>query len=88
MIRRRVVAHGLVQGVFFRDTCRQVAQRRGVSGWIENAYDGTVVAEFEGPSDAVEEMVAWCRRGPSRAHVERVDVTDREPEGSPGFHIR
>jgi acylphosphatase len=88
MIRRRVVVHGLVQGVFFRDSCRQEAQRRGVSGWIENAYDGTVVAEFEGPSEAVEEMVAWCRRGPSRAHVERVDVTDRDPEGASGFHIQ
>lgn len=88
MIRRRVVAHGLVQGVFFRDTCRREAERRGVAGWVENAYDGTVVAEFEGPSDAVEALVDWCRRGPSRAHVERVDVTDREPDGRTGFHVR
>ena len=88
MIRRRVVAHGLVQGVFFRDTCRREAEQRGVAGWLENAYGGTVVADFEGPSDAVEALVDWCRRGPSRAHVERVDVTDREPDGRTGFHVR
>ena len=87
-MRRRVVVHGLVQGVFFRDTCRQEAQRLGVVGWVENAYDGTVVAEFEGSSDAVEAMIAWCRRGPSRAHVERIQVTDRDPEHSSGFHVR
>jgi len=88
MIRRRVVVHGLVQGVFFRDTCRQEAQRRHVNGWIQNADDGTVQAEFEGPSDAVEAMVAWCRQGPSRAQVERVEVTDLDPVGAPGFHVR
>ncbi|MDQ3113142.1 MAG: acylphosphatase [Actinomycetota bacterium] len=88
MIRRRVVVHGLVQGVFFRDTCRQEAQRRHVTGWIRNADDGTVQAEFEGPSDAVEAMVAWCRQGPSRAQVERVEVTDLDLVGAPGFHVR
>jgi len=88
MIRRRVVVHGLVQGVFFRDTCRQEAQRRDVTGWIRNVDDGTVQAEFEGPSDAVEAMVAWCREGPSRAQVDRVEVCDLDPVGAPGFHVR
>ena len=88
MIRRRVVVHGLVQGVFFRDTCRREAQRLGVAGWVENAYDGTVRAEFEGSADAVDELVRWCRRGPSRAHVERVQVTDLEPTGASGFEVR
>jgi acylphosphatase len=59
-----------------------------VSGWIENAYDGTVRAEFEGPDGAVEAMIAWCRRGPSRAHVDRVDVSDQDPDGRTGFHVR
>lgn len=82
------MVHGLVQGVFFRDSCRQEAQRRDVAGWVENAADGTVRAEFEGPDDAVDALVAWCRRGPSRAHVERVDVTDRELDRRAGFHVR
>lgn len=88
MIRRRVVVHGLVQGVFFRDTCRQEAQRRGVAGWVENANDGTVRAEFEGPREAVEELLSWCRRGPSRAHVSRVEVTDLPPTAADTFEIR
>jgi acylphosphatase len=88
MIRRGVVVHGLVQGVFFRDTCRQEAQRRGVGGWIENANDGTVRAEFEGPPEAVDGLVAWCRRGPSRAHVSRIVVTELRPAGAHTFEVR
>jgi acylphosphatase len=88
MIRRRVVVHGLVQGVFFRDSCRREAEQRGVTGWIENAYDGTVRAELEGPAEAVEAVVAWCRRGPSRAHVSRIEVLDLEPVGDKSFAVR
>ncbi len=88
MIRRRVVVHGLVQGVFFRDSCRREAQQRGVTGWIENAYDGTVRAELEGSPEAVDAVVAWCRRGPSGAHVSRIEVLDLEPAGDRSFEVR
>ena len=88
MIRRRAVVHGRVQGVFFRDTARRHADSRGVSGWISNRPDGTVEAVFEGESDAVESMVRFCREGPRGATVERVDVTEEEPEGLSGFAIR
>ncbi len=80
MIRRRVVAHGRVQGVFFRDTIRRAAEQRGVTGLARNVPDGTVEAVFEGEPDAVESMVSWSRSGPSRAEVSRVDVDDAEPE--------
>jgi acylphosphatase len=88
VIRRRAVVHGRVQGVFFRDTARRHADSRGVSGWISNRPDGTVEAVFEGESDAVESMVRFCREGPRGATVERVDVTEEEPEGLSGFAIR
>jgi acylphosphatase len=83
--RRRVVAHGLVQGVFFRDTVRRRAETAGVSGWVRNNRDGTVEAVFEGDADAVEGLVAFCRRGPRGALVERIDVIEEEPEGLRGF---
>ena len=83
--RRRVIAHGRVQGVFFRDSTRREAERRGVSGWARNAPDGTVEAVFEGASDAVEAMLEFVRRGPGRAAVSRIDVTEEEPEGLTGF---
>jgi acylphosphatase len=88
VVRRRVVAYGLVQGVFFRDTCGQEAQRLGVTGSVRNAPDGTVVATFEGSPSAVEQMIAWTRRGPSRAHVERVEVTPETPQGDRAFTVR
>jgi len=85
---RRVVVHGAVQGVFFRDTTRRRAQSRGVTGWVRNRSDGAVEALFEGDADAVDAMVAFVHDGPRGADVERVDVQDAEPEGHDAFEIR
>ena len=87
MIRRRVIVHGRVQGVFFRDTTRRMARSRGLGGWVRNTPDGTVEAVFEGEGDAVESMVQWSRDGPRGAVVERVEVTEEEPEGLAEFRI-
>ena len=86
--RRRVLVHGAVQGVFFRDTTRRKATSRDVAGWVHNRPDGAVEAVFEGDRDAVESMVAFCREGPRGAEVDRVDVWDEEPEGLTGFELR
>ena len=82
------MAHGRVQGVFFRDTVRRRAESLGVAGWVRNRDDGAVEAVFEGPDEAVEAMVELCRRGPGRAEVTRLEVTDEVPEGLAGFRIR
>jgi acylphosphatase len=83
-VRRRVVVRGDVQGVFFRDSTRKEAESRGLSGSVTNRPDGAVEAVFEGPREAVEALIAFCTEGPSRAHVEDVEVTEEEPEGSGG----
>jgi acylphosphatase len=87
-VRRRVRAHGRVQGVFFRDSVRREAARRGVAGWARNCADGTAEAVFEGPEDAVEAMVAFVRAGPGHASVSRVDVDAETPEGLSEFDVR
>ena len=87
-VRRRVRAHGRVQGVFFRDSVRREAARRDVAGWARNCSDGTAEAVFEGASDAVEAMVEFVRRGPGHAAVSSVDVADEAPEGLSGFDVR
>jgi len=87
-VAKRVVIHGSVQGVFFRETTRRRAESRGVSGWVRNCSDGTVEALFEGEPEAVEAMVAFAREGPRAASVERVDVEDAAPEGGGGFSVR
>jgi len=87
-VRRRVVVHGNVQGVFFRDSCRSEASAHGVAGWVTNRPDGAVEAVFEGEPDAVSAMVDWCSRGPRGADVRSVDETIEDPEGLSGFQIR
>jgi acylphosphatase len=87
-MRRRVVVHGHVQGVFFRDTARRLALEQGVSGWVRNTWKGTVEAVFEGPPEAVERLVAFAHRGPSGALVERVEVFEEDEEGLTGFSVR
>ena len=87
MIRRRVVVHGLVQGVFFRDTVRRHAVAAGITGWVRNARDGTVEAVFEGEPDAIDALVALCQKGPRGARVDRVDVSEESPEGLADFRI-
>jgi acylphosphatase len=87
VVRRRVIVRGRVQGVFFRDTVRRQAEARSVAGWAANRDDGAVEAVFEGEPDAVEALVDLCRRGPSRARVEDVEVLEEAPEGLSGFRV-
>jgi acylphosphatase len=88
LVRRRVVVHGRVQGVFFRDTCRREARAHGVVGWVTNRPDGTVEAVFEGDAAGVQAMTDWCRRGPPYAIVDRIDLTDEPAAGEIGFSVR
>jgi acylphosphatase len=87
-VRRHVVVHGRVQGVFFRDTTRRQASSRGVSGWVGNRPDGAVEAVFEGAPEAVQSMVDLARSGPRGAEVERVEEWEEPPEGLTGFRVR
>ena len=87
-VRRRVVVHGHVQGVFFRDTTRREASRRGVAGWVTNRPDGAVEAVFEGSPSDVDALVGFAREGPRGADVSDVEVVEEEPEGLSGFDVR
>jgi acylphosphatase len=88
VIRRRVIVRGFVQGVFFRDSTRRLAQQHGVAGWVVNRSDGGVEAVFEGDEAGVERLVAFTRSGPRGAQVQSVEVSEEEPEGLSGFRVR
>ncbi len=88
MSARHAIVHGTVQGVFYRASAEQEAHRLGVSGWAGNRADGTVELVVEGDDAAVEQMLDWARRGPSRAEVTHVDVEERAEEGLTGFEAR
>lgn len=87
MIRRRVVASGRVQGVFFRDSVRREAESAGAAGWVTNRADGRVEAVFEGEEEAVNRLVEFCRSGPGHAEVNDLQVSDEDPEGLDGFSV-
>ncbi len=72
--RARVIVRGRVQGVFFRYSTQEMANRLHLFGWVKNRWDGAVEAVFEGERGRVEEMIEWCHAGPPGAHVHRVDT--------------
>ena len=74
-LRAHVIVHGLVQGVWFRQSTKDEADRLGVTGWVRNLPDRSVEAVFEGETKKVEAIVGWCHRGPAGAEVNSVDVS-------------
>lgn len=86
--RTRVIVSGRVQGVWFRESTRRMAEKIGVSGWVRNLGSGDVEAVFEGTEAAVAAAVEWARTGPEHAVVTSIEAFAEQPEGLEGFAIR
>ena len=86
-VRTRVVIEGVVQGVYFRESTRRMAERFGVNGWVRNLHDRRVEAVFEGEPENVEGMAAWVHIGPQHACVENVERYTERAEGIVGFSV-
>jgi acylphosphatase len=88
-VRRAVDLHvtGRVQGVSFRWYAAREATRLGLAGWVRNEPDGSVRAHAEGPAEAIDEFVAWCRHGPPAARVASVTTSEVEAHGATAFDI-
>jgi len=88
-IRRRLLISGRVQGVCFRHYTRQAALKKNLTGWVRNLADGRVEAELEGEKEAVDATIAWCRKGPNMAQVDKIEIKEQEPKrDSTDFKIR
>ncbi|MBT8447221.1 MAG: acylphosphatase [Gammaproteobacteria bacterium] len=85
---RHYIIAGRVQGVWYRASARQEAQRLGITGWVRNLPDGRVEALATGSAPALARFEAWLARGPSRARVEEVTVADRTSESFDDFSVR
>jgi acylphosphatase len=72
----RIVVRGRVQGVFFRASFADLARELALDGWVTNRRDGAVEAVVQGPDDAVQRIIEWCRRGPDLARVESVEASE------------
>ena len=78
MKTHHLLIQGRVQGVWFRESMRQEAERLGVTGWVRNLADGSVEAVVQGPTEAVDALLVWARSGPPMAQVERVTLTETQ----------
>lgn len=76
MVSRRIQVFGKVQGVFFRTSTKEQADKLGLNGWVENRTDGSVHIEVTGESNAVNDLIQWCQKGPILASVDSVLVDD------------
>ena len=81
MVRARLLISGIVQGVGYRWSCQRAAQSIGVTGWVRNLSDGRVGAVAQGTKEQVEQLIAWCYRGPEEAHVSDIAVSYEEAAG-------
>ena len=86
-VRAHLLIRGRVQGVWYRGSMENEAERLGISGWVRNRPDGAVEAEVEGEREAVEALIAWARHGPPAARVTDVEVRWTEPRGERGRFV-
>ena len=78
---------GSVQGVLFRSSAKQEADKRGISGWARNWEDGSLEIHAEGEEQAMEEFLAWCKLGPPQARVENMEIEEVPPEEEGDFVV-
>jgi acylphosphatase len=88
MPTRNLIIRGKVQGVFYRATAREVADKMGLSGWVKNTPEGHVEILVSGPADHLDEFIAWCQRGPGQAVVTGVSVQEVPDQQFEGFRIK
>lgn len=88
MICKRIQVFGKVQGVFYRASTKTKADDLDLKGWVKNEYDGSVLMEVEGEEDAVKEMIAWCKEGPTYARVSNLEEETISLSDFQDFEIR
>jgi acylphosphatase len=76
MIAKRLCVFGKVQGVFFRESTRQLAQQLGLLGWVRNRGDSSVEVFVQGELRQIEKFIAWARNGPPTARVDELNIED------------
>lgn len=88
MVHYSIWVRGKVQGVFFRASTKDTAEKLGVSGWVRNEPDGSVHIEGETPEEKMEQFLEWCHQGPRFAHVHSIHFETGSVKGYEGFTIQ
>jgi len=88
-VRAHIFVSGRVQGVRFRESTYQKAQKLGVFGWVKNLPDGRVEIVSEGDKEDVQKLIKWAKGGPIFAKVNNIEVLQEECKEEFGnFEIR
>ena len=82
-----IKVYGKVHGVFYRANTVRTANELGVSGWVKNVNDGSVLISAEGQEEQLDKLVRWCQEGPSYAKVERVSFSEGPMQDFESFRI-
>jgi acylphosphatase len=83
----KIIVHGIVQGVFYRQSTQEMASSLNVNGTVRNCDDGTVEIYAEGNATDVDKLIEWCRIGPRRAKVTKVELENVDAKNVRGFRI-
>ena len=84
----RVIVNGTVQGVFFRQFCKENADKLGLTGFVRNLTGGDVELVLEGEGGAIENIIAMVKKGPEHSMIKSVQVEERKWEGNlKGFKV-
>lgn len=83
----RITVTGKVQGVYYRATCKAVADQLGVKGFVMNQPDGSVYIEAEGDPFAVDTLLGFCHEGPDNAEVAAVSIAEDALRGFKNFEV-
>jgi acylphosphatase len=87
MITVHLLIEGEVQGVFYRATAKEIADKLGITGWIKNTWEGNVEAMVTGNETSVQKFISWCWQGPKKADVTNVTVTKKEETSFNNFFV-
>lgn len=82
-----ILVEGKVQGVFYRANTLRTATSLGITGWIKNQEDGSVLISAQGASIKLEELVKWCKQGPQYAQVTNVECKELPLKNFESFQI-
>ena len=88
-VRAHILVSGRVQGVFFRDSTRRIAEELGIFGWVKNSNNSKVEAVLEGEKEIIEKLIEWAKRGPIFARVNGIEIKWEDYQGEfKEFEIR
>ncbi|HIW84699.1 MAG TPA: acylphosphatase [Candidatus Dorea gallistercoris] len=86
-VRKRMTFYGRVQGVGFRYTAKHLARSLGLTGWVENQWDGTVLMEVQGRETLIHKLMEGLNRN-QFISIEWIDIEEIPLGSESSFEAR